>query len=394
MIIKKLKNKFCYTAYTWTSAAVFGSGTKKPEKLTSLAKKVKKIAMSDYHNAVITNDNLVYTWGENSNGQLGLKKSSTGIHIKKSEEPLKVEYFEDKNLKIIDIVLGRKHTIALSDTGRVFSWGRGDNSKYKITKLFYPSTLALGHKVPKDLRTPKPIKRFLNENILQISTGNDFAMAVSAKNSLWVWGRGEFGVLGYTNKEQNEPVLNPFIEELKKTNGDIIKIDSCSDFSTVLFDNGKIFSFGNNDYGNLAIGYSQSVDTCDAISNPSEAQFPSDQEPVLFKDIYLSEQASAFLSKDNKVYFSGRKLNYYPKLFDIDYNKHNIIDFCASDKGVAVLTDENRIFYYGNYWNGKVLDENKETGIREADVLDGFDGKVVKKIGGKYSLKYALVEDN
>lgn len=33
-------------------------------------------------------------------------------------------------------------------------------------------------------------------------------MALSEKNELWVWGRGEFGVLGFTNTEQPIPVKN------------------------------------------------------------------------------------------------------------------------------------------------------------------------------------------
>lgn len=393
MIIKKLQKNFCYTAYTWTTSQITGSGTKIPNRIPQLEKKVKNITMSDNHFAVITKNNNLYTWGENTHGQLGIKKGPEG-HIKKKEEPSLVEYFKEKKVQITQTVLGRKHTLALSNKGRVFSWGKGEGSKNIIAKLLYPSTLALGHKNPKDLRIPKPIEKFKNERILQISTGNDFAMGLSEKNRLWVWGRGEFGVLGFNNKQQNEPVVNVFVEGLKENYGSILKIDSCSDFSSVVFESGAIFSFGNNDYGNLGIGYSQSVDTCDAITQPTELKFSSTQEPVLFKDVCLAEQNTAFLSFDGKVYFSGRKLHYYPKLFEIDYDKHNIIDFTASDKGVAVLTDENRIFYHGNFWNGKVLEENKDTGIREADVLNSFEGKIVKKIGGKYSLKYALVEDN
>jgi alpha-tubulin suppressor-like RCC1 family protein len=66
---------------------------------------------------------------------------------------------------------------------------------------------------------------------------------------LWVWGRGEFGVLGFTNTEQRIPVMNTVIEEMARNTfkSNIKKISSCSDFSSILFDNGRIFSFGNND---------------------------------------------------------------------------------------------------------------------------------------------------
>ncbi len=169
-----------------------------------------------------------------------------------------MDYFKQRNIKIKDVVLGRKHSIALDTKGRVFSWGRGTLSKYKITKFLYPSTLALGHEESRNLYQPKAIQAFRNIPISQISSGNDFAMALSEKKELFVWGRGEFGVLGFSNQQQKIPVKNPFIEEIsnQNLNSEISMIDSCNDFSSVLFENGKIFSFGNNDHGNLGIGYS------------------------------------------------------------------------------------------------------------------------------------------
>ena len=99
----------------------------------------------------------------------------------------------------------------------------------------------------------------------------------------------------------------------------------------------------------MGIGVTQSVDTCDSIRDPTECQF-EDDIPIQFKDISLGEAQTAYLSQDNKVYFCGRKLIYKPKLFEIDYSQHNVKTFCATDKGLAVVTDENRIFYLGNFW--------------------------------------------
>jgi hypothetical protein len=70
-----------------------------------------------------------------------------------------------------------------------------------------------------------------------------------------------------------------------------------------------------------------------------------------------------------------------------------VIDYVASDKGVALLTQDNRLFYNGSFWSGKTLAEDKETGIKEAD-LTVLEGKRITKIGGKYNMHYALVEDN
>ena len=90
----------------------------------------------------------------------------------------------------------------------------------------------------------------------------------------------------------------------------------------------------------MGIGTTQSVDSCDVIQTPTECQFDDNLE-ILFKDFSLGEMQTAYLSEDNQVYFAGRKLVYKPKPFELDYEKHPVIDFCATDKGVAVLSKDN-----------------------------------------------------
>ncbi len=118
-----------------------------------------------------------------------------------------------------------------------------------------------------------------------------------------------------------------------------------------------------------------------------------DDKVILFKKFRNSEAVTTYLSKDNRIYFTGRKLYYYPKLFDIDYTRHKVKEFCAVDRGSAVLTEENRIFYNGNFWSKKIKNTDRETGIKEVDVEEEFKGKEILSLGGKYSIKYAIVNE-
>lgn len=74
--------------------------------------------------------------------------------------------------------------------------------------------------------------------------------------------------------------------------------------------------------------------------------------------------SSAFLSNNGKVYFCGWKLVFRPKLFEMDYEKHKVKTFCSTDKGIAVVTEDNNVFYNGNFWSGKAKNENIETGVK------------------------------
>lgn len=90
----------------------------------------------------------------------------------------------------------------------------------------------------------------------------------------------------------------------------------------------------------MGLGITQSVDTCDSIQTPSECQFENN-EPIIFKDFSLGECSTAYLSLEGKVYFTGRAVVYLPKLFQMDYENLKVKNFCACDRGVAVLTNDN-----------------------------------------------------
>lgn len=72
----------------------------------------------------------------------------------------------------------------------------------------------------------------------------------------------------------------------------------------------------------------------------------------------------ALLSEEGKLYFTGNRMYYKPKLFEIDYSENEVQLFTACDKGAALLTKEGKIFYHGNYWGGKYEDHDVATGIK------------------------------
>lgn len=116
------------------------------------------------------------------------------------------------------------------------------------------------------------------------------------------------------------------------------------------------------------------------------------EEKILIDDFSLGEMQTAFLDKNGRVFYCGRKLYYRPRLFDIDYNKHKIKQFAATDKGVAVVTEENKLFYNGNFWKGKNKSENIETGIKEIDVEKVFENREIVQVGGSHETKFILLK--
>jgi regulator of chromosome condensation len=63
-------------------------------------------------------DSKIYAFGLNNHGQLGIGNKET------SSFPTQIKKFEGIN--VIDINGGEHHSIALTDDGRVYCWGRND----------------------------------------------------------------------------------------------------------------------------------------------------------------------------------------------------------------------------------------------------------------------------
>ena len=76
---------------------------------------IKKVSCGLNHAVAITKDTgLCYTWGCGSHGQLGRMSNST-LNL---NPPQSVSYFVKRNIKVVDVSAGGKHTLFL--TGKSF----------------------------------------------------------------------------------------------------------------------------------------------------------------------------------------------------------------------------------------------------------------------------------
>jgi E3 ubiquitin-protein ligase HERC4 len=135
-------------------------------------------------------------------------------------------------LKIKKISCGSNHTLILSEEGKIFSFG---SSKF------------IG-------RNNNPLKIYqishIKENITNISTGKYFSIAYN-KYSIYFW-----GLIYYNENIQNHCEYEKFPKKIyfKKylnfnKNKFIKKIICGSNHCLILTNKGKIFSFGDNSYG-------------------------------------------------------------------------------------------------------------------------------------------------
>ncbi|KAG0237118.1 hypothetical protein BGW42_001694 [Actinomortierella wolfii] len=149
------------------------------------------------HSCAIVDGN-VHAWGSNYFSQVGLTTDS--FHDDDSEEVTDVHFIHQLAQEdIVQIASGNYHNLALSKTGRVWSWGSG--------------CLGRGDEMYDSL--PQPVEFFhaLGREVRQIFAAGNYSMAVARPkdstaedDELYVWGYIPFGELEGGDDDVTEKV--------------------------------------------------------------------------------------------------------------------------------------------------------------------------------------------
>ncbi|KAG0443544.1 hypothetical protein HPB47_014798, partial [Ixodes persulcatus] len=99
-----------------TSPATQGHLTPTEFDISGVRGTIAQIACGSNHAAIVTKEGQVYTWGRNTEGQLGLG------HRKDQKSPQLVASLG----KVVQVCCGRDFTVALDAQGKVWAWGQND----------------------------------------------------------------------------------------------------------------------------------------------------------------------------------------------------------------------------------------------------------------------------
>ena len=85
-----------------------------------------------------------------------------------------------EKIRLKKIASGWDHCLALDESGRVLSWGSGQNGK-------------LGHGTEENIAVPCYITSLENVNITFIAAGSEHSSAISETGLVYTWGHGDGG---------------------------------------------------------------------------------------------------------------------------------------------------------------------------------------------------------
>lgn len=107
------------TMYIW-GEDFSGFRIREPQVFTKFKHQIKQVCFGKKHGLAIDDRDVLYGWGDGTYGELGDES------LRMSDEPLKIGYFNNKDIKAKRIAAGDRHSIVMSDDGSIFCFG--DNS--------------------------------------------------------------------------------------------------------------------------------------------------------------------------------------------------------------------------------------------------------------------------
>lgn len=183
---------------------------------------IVQIACGDHHSMALSRGGSLFTWGQNTHGQLGVGSQDPLI-----SKPQLVKGL--KGIPLAQIAAGGAHSVVVSLSGAVYSWGKNDFGQ-----------LGLGHTEDRDC--PSYVEALEHWKAVFISCGEDHTAVLSKNGLVFTFGAGGAGQLGH-NSTRNE--FRPrMVAELW---GARVSLVACGRQHTLVYvpSLDKVYSFGS-----------------------------------------------------------------------------------------------------------------------------------------------------
>ena len=230
------------------TASGAGSARPKPKPKTTVTMTVKAKASpiaGGVDHSLALKSGAVYAWGWNIVGQLG-NGTTNG-----SDVPVKVRL--PGGTKVIGVSGGFAHSVAVTSSGQVLSWGKN-----------YNSDLANGSTTDSDL----PVRSVLpaGTKVVAVAASGDSSFALTSTGAVLGWGLNDQGQLGDgSSGNNNVPPGNVSLP----AGTTVIAIAAGSLHTLALTSTGAVLAWGYNAQGELGDGNRKNTDVPVKVKLPA-----------------------------------------------------------------------------------------------------------------------------
>jgi len=272
---------------------------------------IVQIACGDAHTVALSREGLLYSWGGGGCGQLGHSETSK---MPKDEDgcpyqptPRVVDHLRPH--VVATIACGKAHTIAVSDRGRMYTWGAGacgqlghpDTSSFPSDEDGYPFQ-----------PVPREVEQLRDHRVVSTACGDVHTLALTDLGHVFSFGGGSYGQLGVKDVGAMPVDADncPYMPTPQRVSGleDIVRL-ACGDSHSLTVDrDGRLFCWGANSCGQLGITnpddprIRKDPDGIPHLPTPALLEALADQRVV---DIACGEAHSLAVSASGNLYSWG-----------------------------------------------------------------------------------------
>ena len=277
------------------------SGKAVPTRIEDL-EDVRSVAAGWRHSLVLLQNGDVYSFGEVGDGQLGLGEKEERYVL----EPEKIAGISNAK----DVIAGRFHSFILLENGDLYGFGSN-----------WAGQLGVGDQ--EDKLTPTRVVGL--SNVQKVAAGETHTLALLENGDVYAFGGRSGGVLGLgydTPQYVTTPTRIPFPDKARDVAANM-------QHSLVVLDNGDVYSFGHSGDGKLGI-----------LDPPGRTTFDTPQKveglgPA--KTVATGVLHSLVLLENGDLYTFGR--NYYGELGLGDTEDRSFPTKVEALSGVAEVVD-------------------------------------------------------
>jgi alpha-tubulin suppressor-like RCC1 family protein len=138
---------------------------------------ITSISSGLQHTVALRGDGAVFTWGNNSSGQIG-DGSAAGTPVRTAQQVL---------TGAVSVSAGSGFTLAAKSDGTVWGWGSRASGQ-------------LGDGPPNATPALTPVQTLEIGSVIRVAAGENHSMALKSDGTLWGWGYNFYGQLGNGNE--------------------------------------------------------------------------------------------------------------------------------------------------------------------------------------------------
>ena len=268
-----------------------------PRIIESLSLNVVSIAAKGNYSVALMDSGEMYSWGKGDGGQLGLGNGEIASPIPR---PIRGPLL---GRIVKQISCGESHCAAITDNQALYTWGRGQHGR-------------LGHGVTENEFFPRLVEAFVGVPVTAVACGDYHTLVATATNGLYAFGLGLSGRLGNGSEEdQYSPVQ---IISGNLASKQILKISAGGHHSAAIVHPGVLYTWGGGAFGKL--GHGSDTSSC------LVPKLVTSLSHVRVSQVALGQQHSAALTVGGEIFVWGKSQGercedlYTPLKIDVSFS--------------------------------------------------------------------------